>query len=162
MTEKSVFRKAWSPEMRSQSFPVSCFWPRGFVPHRNWNLTFLVHQNTGKKNRYRISFFFFAILISTLWRFYLANKRKSVSHIHFKLFVLHPAEGTPVLTHDAFFIMLDLCHKGRNFKHPFLVYPWKEKLWAYCRYVKGVSSLKLHLCERLTLFWKKKKHSPIG
>ena len=25
MTEKSVFRKAWSPELTSQSFPVSCF-----------------------------------------------------------------------------------------------------------------------------------------
>ena len=34
MTEKSVFREAWSPELTSQSFPVSCFWCRGFVPHR--------------------------------------------------------------------------------------------------------------------------------
>ena len=25
MSEKSVFREAWSPEMTSQSFPVSCF-----------------------------------------------------------------------------------------------------------------------------------------
>ena len=25
MTEKSVFREAWSPELTSQSFPVSCF-----------------------------------------------------------------------------------------------------------------------------------------
>ena len=25
MTEKSVFREGWSPEMTSQSFPVSCF-----------------------------------------------------------------------------------------------------------------------------------------
>ena len=41
-TEKSVFRKAWSPEMTSQSFPVSYFSSRGFVPHRKWNLT-LVH-----------------------------------------------------------------------------------------------------------------------
>ena len=63
MTEKSVFRKAWSPEMTSQSLPVSCFWPRGFVPHRKWNLTLLVHQNTGKENRYRKCFF--PILIST-------------------------------------------------------------------------------------------------
>ena len=31
MTEKSVFREGWSPEMTSQSFPVSCFWSRGFV-----------------------------------------------------------------------------------------------------------------------------------
>ena len=34
MSEKYVFREAWSPEMTSQSFPVSCFWSRGFVPHR--------------------------------------------------------------------------------------------------------------------------------
>ena len=34
MTEKSVFREAWSPELTSQSFPVPCFWCRGFVPHR--------------------------------------------------------------------------------------------------------------------------------
>ena len=34
MTEKSVFREALSPEMTSQSFPVSCFLSRGFVPHR--------------------------------------------------------------------------------------------------------------------------------
>ena len=31
MTEKSVFCEAWSPEMTSQSFPVSCFWSHGFV-----------------------------------------------------------------------------------------------------------------------------------
>ena len=53
MTEKSVFREASSPELTSQSFPISCFWCRGFVPHRKWNLTLLAHQNTGKENRYR-------------------------------------------------------------------------------------------------------------
>ena len=41
MSEKSVFREALSPEMTSKSFPVSCFWSRGFVPHRKWNFTFL-------------------------------------------------------------------------------------------------------------------------
>ena len=30
MSEKSVFREAWSPKMTSQSFPVSCFWSCGF------------------------------------------------------------------------------------------------------------------------------------
>ena len=74
MSEKSVFREAASPEMTSQSFPVSCFSSRGFVPPGS--------ENTGKKNRYRI--YFFAILISTLWRSYLANKKK-VGHIHLKL-----------------------------------------------------------------------------
>ena len=39
--------------MTSQSFWVSCFWSCGFVPHRKWNLTLLVHQNTGKENRYQ-------------------------------------------------------------------------------------------------------------
>ena len=54
MTEKFVFRKAWSPEMMSQSFPMPCFWPCGFVPHWKWNLTLLAHQNTGKENRWNI------------------------------------------------------------------------------------------------------------
>ena len=80
MTEKSVFCEAWSPEMTSQSFPVSCFWSHCFVPYRKWNLTLLVHQNTGKENRYRN--LFLAILISTLGRFNRANKK--ICHIHFK------------------------------------------------------------------------------
>ena len=66
-SEKSVFREAWSPELTSQSFPVPCFWSRGFVPHQKWNLMLLVHQNTGKENRYGKNFF--AVLISTLGRF---------------------------------------------------------------------------------------------
>ena len=76
MTEKSVFREAWSPELTSQSFPVPCFWSRGFVPLRKWNLTLLAHQNTGKENRYRKNCF--ATLISALGRFNRANKKKSV------------------------------------------------------------------------------------
>ena len=55
-SEKSVFREAWSPELTSQSFPVSCFWCRGFVPHRKWTLTLLAQQNTEKENRYRKKF----------------------------------------------------------------------------------------------------------
>ena len=47
------FCEAWSPEMTSQSFPVSCFWSRSFVPHWKWNLTLLVHWNMGKENHYR-------------------------------------------------------------------------------------------------------------
>ena len=76
MLEKSVFREAWSPEMMSQSFPVSCFWSRGFVPHWKRNLMLLVHQNTGKENHYGKNFF--AVLISTLGRFDQANKKKYV------------------------------------------------------------------------------------
>lgn len=62
--------------MTSQSFPVSCFRFCGFVPHRKWNFTFLVHQNTGKKNRYRI--IIYSILISTLQTFYQAKEKNSV------------------------------------------------------------------------------------
>ena len=77
MSEKSVFREAWSPEMMSRSFPVSCFWSRGFVPHRKWNLTLLVHQNTGKENCYQK--FFLAILIGTVhWRDLIEQIKKSV------------------------------------------------------------------------------------
>ena len=32
-TEKTVICEASSPEMMVQSFPVSCFWSHGFVPH---------------------------------------------------------------------------------------------------------------------------------
>ena len=56
MNEKFVFREALSLEMSSQSLPVSCFRSRGFVHHRKWNFTFLVRQNSGKENRYRIVF----------------------------------------------------------------------------------------------------------
>ena len=74
MSEKSVFHKAWSPEMTSQSFPVSCFWSRGFVPHRKWNLMLWAHQNTRKENALNV-------LISTLEggeRFNWANEKKIV------------------------------------------------------------------------------------
>ena len=78
MTEKSVFREAWSPELTSQSFPVSCFWCRGFVPHRKWHLTLLAHQNTGKENRYRKTFL---LHLSAHWeRFNQANKKNLSSH----------------------------------------------------------------------------------
>ena len=59
--QKSVFPETSNPEMTSQSFPVTCFWSHGFVPHRMWNFKFMVHQNIGKENRYRI--FFFAIIL---------------------------------------------------------------------------------------------------
>ena len=64
MSKRSVFREAWSPEMTSQSFPVSCLYSCGFVPHRKWNLTLLVHQNTGKENRYRN---FFLLYLPVHW-----------------------------------------------------------------------------------------------
>ena len=72
MTEKSVFRAALSPEMTSQSFPVFCFglavlYPRGSETSRFWYIKI--------QERKSLSFFFFAILISTFWRFYPANKK---------------------------------------------------------------------------------------
>ena len=91
-TEKSVFREAWSPELTSQSLPASCFWCRGFVPHRKWNLTLLAHQNTGKENCYRK--IFFATLISTLGRCNRANKKSSV------IYTLRSPDSTPPLWHE--------------------------------------------------------------
>ena len=84
MTEKSVFREAWSPELTSQSFPVSCFWCRGFVPHRKYNLTLLAHQNTGKENRYRN---FFLLHLSAHWGDSIEQIKK-ICHIHFKWYHL--------------------------------------------------------------------------
>ena len=80
-SQKSVFREALSPELTSQSFPVPCFWSRGFVPHRKWNVMLLVHQNTGKENRYGKNFF--AVLISTLGD--LIEQIKKICHIHFNV-----------------------------------------------------------------------------
>ena len=79
-SEKSVFRETWSPELTSQLFPIPCYWSRGFVPHQKRNLMLLLHQNTGKENRYGKNFF--AKLISTFGRFNRANKK--ICHIHFK------------------------------------------------------------------------------
>ena len=77
MTDKSVFREAWGPELTSQSFPVSCFWCRGFVLHRKWNLTLLAHQNTGKENRYRK---FFLLHLSVHWGDLIEQIKKSLSY----------------------------------------------------------------------------------
>ena len=83
MTEKSVFHEASSPEMMSQSFPVSCFWSRGFVPHQKWNLTLLVHQNTGKENHYRK---IFLLHLSVHWGD-LIEQIKKICHLHFKTLI---------------------------------------------------------------------------
>ena len=57
MSEKSVFCEAWSPEMMSQLFPVSCFWSFGFVPHRKWNLTLLVSTSKHGEGKLLLQFF---------------------------------------------------------------------------------------------------------
>ena len=77
MTKKSVCREAWSPEMTSQTFPVCSFWSPGFVPHRKWNLTLLVHQNTGKENRYRN---FFLLYLSVHWGDLIEQINKNLSY----------------------------------------------------------------------------------
>ena len=76
MSEKSVFRKAWSPEWRHNRSQCPVFGLAVLIPHWKWNLTCLVHQNTGKENRYWK--FFFAIHVSTLRRFNQTNKKNSV------------------------------------------------------------------------------------
>ena len=85
MTEKSVFREAWSPQWNDVIIiPNLLFLVSRFCTPPEVKFHDLVHQNTGKENRCRI--YFFAILISTLWRFYLANKRKNLSCTLYLLF----------------------------------------------------------------------------
>ena len=72
MIEKSVFREAWSPEMTSQSFPVSCFRSRGFEPTGSEIWRFWYIKTRGRKIAIKI--FFFAVHISTLRRFNRAKK----------------------------------------------------------------------------------------
>ena len=85
MTKKYAFCKVPSPEMTSKSFPVPCFWTRGFVPHGKSNFTFLIRQNTGQENRFRV--FFFAMIISTseskLWKEKLEQINNDASAFHF-------------------------------------------------------------------------------
>ena len=67
MTEESVFREAWSPEMTSQSFLVSCFLvPRFCTPPE---VKFDAFGTSKHGERKSLSKIFFAILISTLGRF---------------------------------------------------------------------------------------------
>ena len=81
MTEKSVFLEAWNPEMTSQSFPVSCFWSRSFVPHLNWSLTLLGASKYGEgKSLSKIVLCY--INISVDWGDLIGQINKS-SHIHF-------------------------------------------------------------------------------
>ena len=69
---------AWSPEMTSQSFLVSCFWSGGFVPHRKWHLTLLVHQTRGKKI---IAIETFSLLYTSVhWRDLIKQIKKILSY----------------------------------------------------------------------------------
>ena len=76
--------------MTLQSFQVSCFLSRGFVPHRKLNLTHLVSQNTGKENRYRN--FFFAGISVHLGDLVEQIKKKNLSYTLLILIVLLRSE----------------------------------------------------------------------
>ena len=77
--DRNLFCEDWSPEMTSQLSPVSVFglavlYPTGSEISRFWYIK--------RREREIVTEFFFAILISKLWRFYWANKK--ICHIHFK------------------------------------------------------------------------------
>ena len=72
--EEICFYKAWSPEMTSHLFLVSCFWFRDFVSPRNEILVFGTSKHREGKS---LSNLFFALLISTLGRF---NRHSSIFH----------------------------------------------------------------------------------
>ena len=55
MSEKSILQESLNPKMTPRSFPVFVFALINFVSNRKWIYTVLVHQNTGKKDRHRIS-----------------------------------------------------------------------------------------------------------
>ena len=57
MSEKSVFPETLSPEITSQSFPVSCFWSRSFVapPEVKFD-TFGSSETQGRKITIKICF----------------------------------------------------------------------------------------------------------
>ena len=77
MTEKSVFHEARSPEMTSQSFPVSCFWCRGFVPTGSENSRFWYSKTRERK----IAIENFSLLyISVLWGDLVEQIKKKLSY----------------------------------------------------------------------------------
>ena len=65
--------------MTSQSFPVSCVWRFCTSPEVKFHVFGTSKHGEGKSPLN----FLFAFLISTLWRFYRANKKK-ICHIHFE------------------------------------------------------------------------------
>ena len=98
LTNKSVFREAWSPELTSQSFPVSCFWSRGFVPHRKWNLTLLHIKTRGRKIAMEN---FILPRLSVHWGD-LIEQIKKVCLIHFK--------GVSGVFHAMYILSLPHCN----------------------------------------------------
>ena len=130
--------------MTSQSLPVFCVWSWGFVPQRKWNLTLLVHQNTGKENRCRK--FFFAILFSALGRFNGAKKGMSYTLKFAKWIAMNP--DSAVFLCSNLLVLRYLCfvgpalrnnkrsstvwfsyHLGRTAKRNYIICPSLKVTW---------------------------------
>ena len=78
MLAKSVFPetfKSWNDITIIPSLPF--FVSRSFVPRQKWNLTLLVHQNTGKENRYQNQFFYYSYQYIVK---ILSSKQKNLSY----------------------------------------------------------------------------------
>ena len=100
MSQKSVFREAASPEMTSQSFPVSCFSSRGFIPPGS--------ENTEKKNRYQI--YIFCYTYQYIMEI-LSSKQKKIGRLQLNLVSLYLFQ-LPYLTFFftlSMLLMSDIC-----------------------------------------------------
>ena len=72
LTEKSVFCEAWSPEMTSQSFPVSCFCTPPEVTFDAFGTS-----NAGMENRYEK---FFLLYLSVHWGYLIEQIKTNLSY----------------------------------------------------------------------------------
>ena len=79
MSEKCVFREAWSPEMTSHSFPVSCFLSRAFVPPEREVSRFRYIKTRGREIAIEV-FWFFLLYLSVHWGDFIGQikQKKSV------------------------------------------------------------------------------------
>ena len=86
MTEKTVFCKALSPKMASESFPDSCFWSCGFVPHQKWNSHFWYIKTKHKEGKSKIAIKYFLFYLSPQWGHFIKQIKK-ICHIHFNSYL---------------------------------------------------------------------------
>ena len=121
MSEKSVFREAWSPEMTSQSFPVCLVSLFCTTPEVKF------HAFVTSKHRYPN--FFFAILSSTLGRFNRTNKKKSVMYTlgcpYFRPFKI---QKNGVFLFEISFFVLEIL--------TFFYYANRSVIMSYCLQLK--------------------------
>ena len=82
ITEKSVFHEAWSPEMTSQPFPVSCFWSHSLNPTGSEIGPFRYIKTHGKK----IAIDNFSLLYLSVHWGDLIEQIKKICCIHFNWF----------------------------------------------------------------------------